>query len=65
MDQTDPWQLAVANRSRIGIYTLFLPVDFNCVCCGQSRWLPRGNRCILEQVTDNIQKQKEVSATQA
>ena len=33
----------MARCSQTGIYTLFPPVDFNCVCC-QSRWLSRGNR---------------------
>ena len=27
------------------IYTILPPVDFNCVCCCQLRWLSRGNRC--------------------
>ena len=36
---------SVASCSRSGIYTLFPPVDFNCVCCCQSRWLSRGIRC--------------------
>ena len=34
----------MASCSQPGIYTLFPPVDFNCVCCCQSHWLSRGNR---------------------
>ena len=33
--------------SQTGIYTIFLPVDFNCVCCCQSPWFSLGNRLYL------------------
>ena len=36
---------SVARCSQTSIYTLLPPVDFSCVCCCQSRWLARGNRC--------------------
>ena len=36
-DQTDPWQVVPRH--------VFLSVDFNCVCCCQTRSLSRGNRC--------------------
>ena len=32
------------------LYTIFPPVDFNCVCCYQSRWLPQGNWCDEEEL---------------
>ena len=31
-----------------GIYTLFPPIDFNCVCRCLSRWLSRGNRLVCK-----------------
>ena len=37
MDQFDPRQVVLKQ--------VFPPVDFNCVCCCKSRWLPLGNRC--------------------
>ena len=37
--------LILASYSQTCIYTLFPTVASNCVCCCQSRWLSRGNRC--------------------
>ena len=42
--QFDLWQ--AAPRRVFIIYTLFPPVDFNWVCCCQSRWLSRSNRFV-------------------
>ena len=39
---------SAASCSQIGIYTLFPPVHFNCVCCCQTRWLCPGTRCVKE-----------------
>ena len=36
-----------------GIYTLFPPIDFVCVCYCQSRWLSRGNRCVVYSLLSN------------
>ena len=35
----------MASCSQKGIYNIFPPVDFNCVCC-QSRWFSLGNRYV-------------------
>ena len=32
------------------LYTMFPPIDFNCVCCCQSRWLSQGNWCDEEEL---------------
>ena len=43
------WSMArvwsVASCSQIGIYSLWLLIDFSSVCCSLSRWLSLGNRC--------------------
>ena len=43
----------MASCFQTGIYNLFPPVDFNCVCCCQSRWLSRGIRCSLGETSFN------------
>ena len=42
--------------TRPGIYILFPPVDFNCVCCCQLCQLSWGNRCVEDtaQMTSSI-----------
>ena len=45
MHQFDPCQFA---PSQVFPRQVFLQIDFNCVCCSQSRWLSLGNQFVKD-----------------
>ena len=45
-----PCHGSVASCSQTGIYTLFPPIYFDCVCCCQSRWLSWRIWCVYVKI---------------